>query len=99
MRRTRHNRSPHCHAALFAVALSLSGCSNPFAEDAPSLTDILGAGWLVAADDEVADAAVEGPLYCYRTIGREDCYAEPLPREGGRLVGFQGPPPPTYDAF
>lgn len=33
-------------------------------------------------------------LYCYATLGEEDCHAEPLPGEIGRLVGFVGPAPP-----
>ncbi len=26
--------------------------------------------------------------YCYRTLAEVDCYAQPLPGEGGRQVGF-----------
>lgn len=39
-------------------------------------------------------AAIQSkPLYCYATLGEEDCHAEPLPGEIGRLVGFVGPAP------
>ncbi len=32
--------------------------------------------------------------YCYRTIGKVNCYSQPLPgSEANRLVGYQGPPP------
>ena len=32
--------------------------------------------------------------YCYRTIGKVNCYTQPLPgSEANRLVGYQGPPP------
>ena len=34
------------------------------------------------------------PAYCYRTLGRIECYAAPLPAsEYGRLVAYRGPPP------
>ncbi len=33
------------------------------------------------------------PLYCYRTIGREDCYRTPPAGERTRLPGHYGPPP------
>ena len=38
--------------------------------------------------------AATGPLYCYATLGEEDCHAEPLAGGVGRLVGFVGPAPP-----
>lgn len=32
--------------------------------------------------------------YCYRTLGKVNCYSQPLPgSEANRLVGYQGPPP------
>ena len=37
--------------------------------------------------------AVE-PRYCYRTLGKVNCYPQPLPAsEANRLVGYQGPAP------
>jgi len=34
------------------------------------------------------------PRYCYKTLGKVNCYAQPLDgREANRLVGFEGPPP------
>lgn len=34
------------------------------------------------------------PRYCYRTIGKVNCYAEPLEgQEANRLVGYDGPAP------
>ena len=34
------------------------------------------------------------PTYCYRTLGRVNCYPQPLPAsEANRLVGYQGPAP------
>ena len=37
--------------------------------------------------------AGQGALYCYATLGEEDCHAAPLLGESGRLVGFVGPAP------
>lgn len=32
--------------------------------------------------------------YCYRTLGKVNCYSQPLPgSEANRLIGYQGPPP------
>ncbi len=34
------------------------------------------------------------PSYCYRTLGKVNCYSQPLPgNEANRLIGYQGPPP------
>jgi hypothetical protein len=54
-------------------------------------------GWLNADKDAAPVAVAPMPLYCYGTIGREDCHAEPLPEDGSCLVGYQGPPPPISD--
>lgn len=80
-----------------AGGLVVVACANPFAEDAPTLSDILGSGWVGPGIEPASTPTAQAPLYCYGTIGREDCYEAPLPTEGGRLVGFQGPPPPTRD--
>lgn len=49
---------------------------------------------LVVAGCAAQPAVVQTePLYCYATLGEEDCHAEPLPGEIGRLVGFAGPAP------
>ena len=77
-------------------ALVLAACSNPFGKDAPSLSEVLSSGWLFQ-DEEPLAAVVESPLYCYGTIGKQDCYLEPLPREQRRLIGYQGPPPQARD--
>ncbi len=34
-----------------------------------------------------------GPLYCYRHLGAVDCYAQPVPQDVSRLVGWVGPRP------
>lgn len=33
------------------------------------------------------------PVYCYASLADPVCYAEPLARDRGRLIGSQGPPP------
>ncbi len=34
------------------------------------------------------------PTYCYRTLGKVNCYSQPLPAsEANRLVGYEGPAP------
>ena len=85
---------------LFLVAvtgLAAGACANPFAEDAPTLDQILSAGWIWSDEPVEVELAEESPLYCYGTIGTEDCHSTPLPDEENRLVGFQGPPPPSRD--
>ena len=41
-------------------------------------------GWARPATPEVTLAA----RYCYRTLARVDCHAQPLAAEASRLVGF-----------
>lgn len=37
------------------------------------------------------------PRYCYRTLGKVNCYPQPLPAsEANRLVGYQGPAPRAH---
>lgn len=48
-----------------------------------------------AFQPKAEEPAVPPPTsYCYRTLGKVNCYSQPLPgSEANRLVGFQGPPP------
>jgi hypothetical protein len=32
-------------------------------------------------------------IYCYETLAKPDCYAQPLPGEYNRMIGFYGPQP------
>jgi hypothetical protein len=80
-------------SAVALVGLALVACANPFADDSPTFDDILANGWLAPANADQKASLAESPLYCYGTIGTEDCHIEPLPNEAGRLVGYQGPPP------
>ncbi len=73
------------------MCLALSACENPFAEAAPSLENVLSAGWLFSKIGiEPAEPVLKPvqPLYCYETIGGSDCYDQPLEDGGNRLVGF-----------
>lgn len=43
---------------------------------------------------EVAPPPAPEPRYCYRTLGKVNCYAQPLDgSEANRLVGYEGPSP------
>ena len=64
-----------------AVALSLSAC-NPLQPFVPTETEILQAGFI--APDRFPPPR---PIFCYRTLAEEDCFATPQPGEAHRLVG------------
>jgi hypothetical protein len=67
-----------------AVMLPLVGC----AEDIRAKIDEV-----FGKKEEPKVVAVE-PRYCYRTIGKVNCYAEPLEgQEANRLIGYDGPAP------
>jgi hypothetical protein len=82
-------------AVLVVLAATATGCSDGFdpLENKVQLrlgwteTRVLRAGWL---GSEPFDPE---PAYCYRTIGKPDCYRRPQPSEGPRLVGHIGPEP------
>ena len=66
------------------VMLPLAGC----AEDIRAKIDEV-----FGKKEEPKVVAVE-PRYCYRTIGKVNCYAQPLEgNEANRLVGYDGPAP------
>jgi hypothetical protein len=73
---------------------ALAACSNPWEEYAPDFKHVLSGNWLYEEEPDKPVAAV----YCYQTIGAADCHAAPLADEGGRLQGYQGPPPVTQNA-
>lgn len=70
--------------------VALAACANPWAEYAPDFDQVLSGDWLYEEEPDRPVVAV----YCYQTIGAADCHAAPLVDEGGRLQGFEGPPPP-----
>lgn len=80
-------------AAALGAALALSACENPWSEHLPDFDQVLSAGWL---EDDAPPPAVT-PVYCYHTIGANDCYEQPVDGAGNRLQGFVGPPPPMND--
>ena len=97
--------------SIFAAGLcvALGACENPFAEDAPTLDDVLAQGrligeeldkvltkgWLFRTKEDEANLQPSQPVYCYQTIGVGDCFDQPLEDGGNRLVGFEGPAPLT----
>jgi hypothetical protein len=32
-------------------------------------------------------------IYCYQTLAKPDCYAQPVPGDYNRMIGFYGPRP------
>ncbi|MCR9256394.1 MAG: hypothetical protein NXI16_09895 [Alphaproteobacteria bacterium] len=75
---------------VLGLAVLLGGCSTA-QQGVDYLLDLGDFGRSAGEEQKVVQ---QRPLYCYRTLGREECYAQPLPdREIGRLVEFYGPPP------
>lgn len=68
--------------------LTLSGC-NYGEVIKPTQEDIFARSW---ARSELATPNPP-PLYCYRTLAKEVCYARPLPEGQDRLIGHYGPRP------
>ena len=68
-------------ALTIAAATLLAGCA-----DMPTIAEVFGR--------KPAPPPAETPLYCYQTLAKVDCHAQPLPARGAdRLVGYYGPPP------
>lgn len=66
------------------VAFFLSGCAD-------SIRDNLNR---LFSEDINRKHNLTETLYCYRTIGEVNCYAQPLPgQEANRLVGYEGASP------
>lgn len=48
----------------------------------------------VFGDNSEKDRTIPEAVYCYRTIGKVNCYSEPLPgQEANRLIGYDGKSP------
>ena len=73
--------------ALAAAAMAV-GCTTVQDSIHPGETAMLEANWLKPETVPRPPA-----LYCYRTLGREDCYRTPMPEERRRLIEHYGPPP------
>jgi hypothetical protein len=68
-----------------AILLSLVGC----AQDIRA-----GIDRTFGKKEEPKKTVATEPRYCYRTIGKVNCYAEPLEgQEANRLIGYDGPSP------
>jgi hypothetical protein len=70
---------------IFLVGIvSLASCTNGIRENIDSI---------IKLSDEKSPLIIEA-LYCYRTIGKVNCYTEPLKgQEANRLVGYEGVSP------
>lgn len=65
--------------------LLLSGC----AEDIRA-----GIDEVFGKNQEPKNVVAAEPRYCYRTIGKVNCYTQPLEgQEANRLIGYDGPAP------
>ncbi len=71
-----------------AATVALCGCAPVQEALHPGEIAIRERSWLEAELEPRPDA-----LYCYRTIGRQDCYRVPLASERRRLIESYGPPP------
>ena len=89
--------SPRIVRALLVAALPLllGGCATVAAKaanavdidwDKLTLREFLGV-------EEEQQAYEPAPVYCYSTLGHEDCHAAPVVGEATRLKGYVGPVP------
>ena len=59
------------------------------------LAALLGAcGYVSEYEKAVYDLE---PTYCYKSIGKVDCYREPFHRDERRLVNYFGPHPSRFE--
>lgn len=81
----------------FALLLlvALGGCADALYEHVGMTEEaVLKRGQFVKA----APQADPEPLYCYRSLGRPDCYARPQPGRAEQLIGSYEPAPPPKPA-
>ncbi len=77
-------------AAFALVGLLATGCAEVGQSVQNAVNDVSAA----FQPKPEAPSAPPPPSYCYRTIGKVNCYSQPLPgNEANRLIGYQGPPP------
>lgn len=68
----------------------LSGCAEVGQSVQNAVNDVSAA----FQPKEQAPAVPPPTSYCYRTLVKVNCYAQPLPgSEANRLIGYQGPAP------
>ena len=69
---------------LFLLAGSLMGCAGTIRENIEKLI----------MEGTKQRRAVPQSVYCYLTIGKVNCYSQPLPgQEANRLIGYDGKSP------
>ncbi len=80
----------HARPAIVLAVLgaALSGCGNPWYPLGPGEAALYDHGWVRAEP-----RAPVAPVYCYATLARPDCHAEPRLDQPGRLIGYFGPRP------
>lgn len=73
------------------VLLGLLGACAEFGQSVQKAADDVSAAFQPKPE---APPPPPPPSYCYRTLGKVNCYSQPLPgNEANRLIGYQGPPP------
>ena len=70
---------------IVAAALTVAGCSNPYASYRPTRAEIVADGW-VGPTAPLPTAVI----YCYRTLARPYCRRVPEPGQEDRLVSYDG---------
>lgn len=74
-----------CAFLLFPVILCLAACDG---HGWQSSNQIIGRGTAYPSEEPE-----RGPLYCYRTLGKNDCYKTPQKDREENLEAFHGPDP------
>ena len=72
-------------ALLAAVLFGMTACGNPFADSAPTRSQIVAGGWVGPTP-----MRTQGTIYCYRTLAVPDCRTTPEPGQEDRLVSNDG---------
>ena len=76
----------------YGLCLAVSACAyvpwdkvtaNPWAAYAPDEAQVVQAGWYPRGPRPQM-----APRYCYRTLAKPDCYAEPQADEAARQIGW-----------
>ena len=81
--------------AFLAFAVALVGACAPLQDRMhPGETALIEGNWLKSETTAKPPA-----LYCYRTLGRQDCYRAPLQDGERRLVEHYGPPPAVLGGY
>ena len=71
-------------AGIMIAGVVVSGCTPA---DRASVGRLFGQSGPVQPGPSRTPLVYRGPIYCYDTIARPDCFAEPFPRMDERFVG------------